>query len=308
MGTSPSDVSPCVFCQTPLSPGPPWSPGRGFRLAFDPFKGRLWAVCSGCSRWSLTPLEDRWESLEACEEAVRSRGEVRLSTLNLTLVDLGDGELIRVDKAPRPEFVDWRYGTRGQEGEAGPGFWTRILSSLPPPPVDGYDPYGHVLSGPPSGSWLASPFLESAGALTYLFSQVPLAQECPACHRPLALKPWDFQGIQMAQRGSSFLVRVFCGMCSTLVELGLEEARATLRLGLSATTPLPSLRQQAGGAAQELEGQGGAGGFLTALSSSGTLLGELDPLGRTALLISLDEIAEAEALEAEWRVAEEMAA
>jgi hypothetical protein len=53
---------------------------------------------------------------------------------------------------------------------------------------------------------------------------------------------------------------------------------------------------------------GGSLEYLRLLSSSRSLLGELDPLQMTGLLISLDELAEMEALESEWRKAEEMAA
>jgi hypothetical protein len=27
-------------------------------------RGRLWAVCSSCGRWTLAPFETRWEVLE----------------------------------------------------------------------------------------------------------------------------------------------------------------------------------------------------------------------------------------------------
>jgi len=41
----------------------------GRRLAFDSAKGRLWVGCPHCSRWNLTPLEERWEPVEECEKA-----------------------------------------------------------------------------------------------------------------------------------------------------------------------------------------------------------------------------------------------
>jgi hypothetical protein len=56
-----------------------------------------------------------------------------------------------------------------------------------------------------------------------------------------------------------------------------------------------------------LDAVGGPLGFLNALSSSRLLLGDMDLSSRAGLIISLDEMAEVEALEAEWREAEEMA-
>jgi hypothetical protein len=72
-------------------------------------------------------------------------------------------------------------------------------------------------------------------------------------------------------------------------------------------TPPGILRELADGASRELNQWGGARELLQALCREGSFLGELSQAWRAALLISLDEVAEAEALEAEWRRAEEMA-
>ena len=40
------------------------------RVAFDPVRGRLWAVCLGCKRWSLAPIESRWEALDELEKGL----------------------------------------------------------------------------------------------------------------------------------------------------------------------------------------------------------------------------------------------
>ncbi len=295
-----------MFCDAPLAQGPPWAPGPGHRLAFDPDRGRLWAVCPRCTRWNLTPLDLRWETLEACKEAVAKRGKGVLSTPHLTLVDVGEGELIQVGQAHRPEFVDWRYGPRLPGYR--PGFWSRLIAGLPSPPLEGYDPYRGILSPPAAGVWLASPFLEVAAPLSYLFTQVPLAPRCPACARPLVLHPWEFQGLRFLSASPSLALLAPCAFCGTRVELGVGAARPTLRLALGVVTPPPVLRGKATEAARELGGVGGGEAFLASLSRDGTSLGEMDALARCALLIALDEMAEADALEAEWRVAEEMAA
>jgi hypothetical protein len=103
----------CLFCHGAL--------GRneaiecfpvGTRLAFDAAHGRLWVVCTGCGRWNLTPLDDRWEAIEACERRYRDT-RVRVSTPNIGLARLAEGvELIRIGAPLRPEFAAWRYGTR----------------------------------------------------------------------------------------------------------------------------------------------------------------------------------------------------
>jgi hypothetical protein len=82
----------------------------GRRLAFDAAKGRLWVVCRHCERWNLSPLEERWEAVEACEEIFLAT-RLRVSTENIGLARHPEGlELVRVGAPQRPEFAAWRYG------------------------------------------------------------------------------------------------------------------------------------------------------------------------------------------------------
>ena len=82
----------------------------GRRLAFDAARGRLWVVCHSCQRWNLTPLEERWEAVEACEKLFRGT-RVRTSSENIGLARHAEGlELVRIGKPLRPEFAAWRYG------------------------------------------------------------------------------------------------------------------------------------------------------------------------------------------------------
>src|SRR4051812_14451805 len=103
--------STCLFCNQALGANERiehFPVGR--RLAFDSKKGRLWAVCSQCGRWNLSPLEERWEAIEECERAFRGT-TVRVSTDNVGLARLPDNmELIRIGAPLRPEFAAWRYG------------------------------------------------------------------------------------------------------------------------------------------------------------------------------------------------------
>lgn len=103
--------STCLICTQPLGTNDSiehFPVGR--RLAFDAAKGRLWVVCPHCSRWNLTPLEERWEAIEECERAFRGT-LVRVSTDNIGLAKLREGtELIRIGAPLRPEFAAWRYG------------------------------------------------------------------------------------------------------------------------------------------------------------------------------------------------------
>lgn len=101
----------CIFCSAKLGSNEAieeFPVGRG--LAFDPWKGRLWAVCSACGRWNLAPIEERWEATESAEKLFRD-SRLRVHSENIGLAKLPDGtRLIRVGDALPREFAAWRYG------------------------------------------------------------------------------------------------------------------------------------------------------------------------------------------------------
>ena len=107
--------STCLFCHGSLGRNESiehFAVGR--RLAFDAKKGRLWVICPGCTRWNLTPLEERWEAIEQCERSFRGT-HVRVSTAHVGMARLRDGlELVRIGEPLRPEFAAWRYGAQIQ--------------------------------------------------------------------------------------------------------------------------------------------------------------------------------------------------
>ncbi len=103
--------STCMFCNHSLGTNEVvehFPVGR--RLAFDTFRGRLWVVCRRCERWNLSPLEERWEAIEECEEVYQSL-RTRVSSENVGLARHREGlDLVRIGEPLRPEFAAWRYG------------------------------------------------------------------------------------------------------------------------------------------------------------------------------------------------------
>ncbi len=101
----------CIFCHGDLARNEAieeFPVGR--RLAFDGARGRLWVVCRRCERWNLSPLETRWEAIEACERAFETT-RMRVATDNIGLAKVKEGlELVRVGDPVRQEFAAWRYG------------------------------------------------------------------------------------------------------------------------------------------------------------------------------------------------------
>lgn len=103
--------SSCLFCQARLGANQiieRFPVGR--RLAFDAARGRLWVVCVACGRWNLSPLEERWEAIEQCEDLFR-RTRLQVSTEQIGLARHAEGlELIRIGRPLRSELAAWRYG------------------------------------------------------------------------------------------------------------------------------------------------------------------------------------------------------
>ncbi|MBW8771673.1 MAG: hypothetical protein JF590_00030, partial [Gemmatimonadetes bacterium] len=62
----------------------------GRRIAFDQARGRLWVICLRCGRWNLTPWEERWEVIEACEKLYRDTTK-RVATEQIGLARVREG-------------------------------------------------------------------------------------------------------------------------------------------------------------------------------------------------------------------------
>ncbi len=88
---------------------------RGERVAFDPVKGRLWAICKGCKRWTLAPIEERWEALEELDKLVMDKARLLSQTDNIALLKAGKLEIVRIGRANLSEQAWWRYGRQLRE-------------------------------------------------------------------------------------------------------------------------------------------------------------------------------------------------
>src|SRR5690606_23163326 len=69
-----------------------------------------WAVCLHCRRWSLAPIEDRWEALEELERASRDRARALAHPDNIAPFRLAHVAIVRVGRARLAEEAWWRYG------------------------------------------------------------------------------------------------------------------------------------------------------------------------------------------------------
>ena len=101
----------CLVCARPFEVNEDleYAPS-GKRLAYDPARGRLWVICRTCRRWSLMPIEDRWEALEELEKVSVDRARLLSQTDNISLMRVGPLEIVRVGQAQLTEEAWWRYG------------------------------------------------------------------------------------------------------------------------------------------------------------------------------------------------------
>jgi hypothetical protein len=277
------------------------------RIAFDPRLGRLWHVCPSCMRWTAAPFEDRWEILEACERAAQRGSSILLQTEHLCLLRTRRAQLIRIGSAPRAEFAGWRYSSLLDAFALRAGLLGRLLR-LPLRPAGGNigaDYHGGVATLPLP--WIGSPFVEHSGLLAALFSSAPLAPSCPACDDPLLILPHEFATLRLTMDAGHATVLAECALCGAEVGVPVRAARPTLRIGLAIVNRPHRDPEKVVRAVTPVDRSGGADAYVARLARGDVTLGALSPKQRLALWISLDESAETEALEAEWRHAEELA-
>lgn len=104
-------ITRCLVCATPFPPNETLEHlPNGDRFAFDPARGRLWAICRHCRRWTLAPIEERWEALDELEKLTRDRAKLLSQTDNVALLRAERVELVRVGRANLREVAWWRYG------------------------------------------------------------------------------------------------------------------------------------------------------------------------------------------------------
>lgn len=271
----------------------------GERLAYDLAKGRLWIVCRPCRRWSLVPMEDRWEALEELEALVtgrtggpRSHGAHLLSkTDNVSLFRAGPLEVVRIGPSEVMEEAWWRYGH--QLGK--PGAVNLRLSGLTRWLLYGTD------------AWRGNRPCPGCG---FVFTELPFSDRKILIVRPLSAT---------GDSSSEPILSRRCPRCKDAEQGGLHlrgsEAEMTLVRVLSfddhAGAPFDRVRS----AALLVRDPGGPSGLLKVLAAHGTPLGNLAPIGTLALEMVTVEARErallrldVEELRFRWRQEEELAA
>lgn len=306
----------CIFCHAPFPENETLEHfRRAGRVAFDPARGRLWALCAACHRWSLAPIEERWEALDELEKVVTDRGRLLSQTDNIALLRAGDLEVVRVGKAGRTEEAWWRYGRDLQ---------ARRKRS-------------HVIQAVEGVAWIAAA-VATGGAMAGVWGagvSVHLARwwrfgstawkgeaACESCGAPMErLKFSETGALMLLSEGDQVIVLRRCPACKAKYGrgqvIGGVAAEHLVRRSLAWHHFSGASEKRVREATAAIEAAGSAEGLTRRVTGQGVRLDglEKDRTAAIALEIAVNEETERRllemevaALEARWKEEEEIAA
>jgi hypothetical protein len=299
----------CAFCNASLDgDGGPSGLGVGRRLAFDEWKGRLWVVCPRCSRWNLTPFDDRLERIEAVARAA-SQGRVAASTDQVSLIRWERYDFVRVGKPLRVELATWRYGERLRNRQRER---MKVVVPLTVAAI-GLGIAANVAAGGGFGvvvwnihriaDWM---YLRMVGARKVTTIESPI---CAHCGSLMRLRVRDVQDARVVpDRHAEMAVVLSCPRCRHEgAQLTGTDAIQVLRQGLTYLNLARGGRRRAEDAAREVDQMGGADRLVRDIAQRELTLRSLRPERGLAFEMAVDERAEVEEIERQWKEAEEIA-
>lgn len=300
----------CAFCGAEFDgDGGPSELGVGRRIAFDEWKGRLWVVCPKCSRWNLTPLDDRLERIEALARAARD-SRLLASTEQVSLLRWQHYDLVRVGKPPRVELAGWRYGERlrARDRERAKVVVPLTLAAV------GLGVAANVAVGGSFGfliwnvgRWSDNLYVWMVGGRRVILTEPPI---CNHCGTLLTVKARHIQHARLLPDAHHDLsVLLSCPQCHHEAALLTgTDAQTAIRQGLTFLNVRRSSRRKADIAARVVDEAGGPERLIRDVARRELTLRSLRPERQLALEMAVDEHAEVLELERRWREAEEQAA
>lgn len=312
----------CLICNRPFErtealPGLP----TGGRVACDPARGRLWALCGGCERWSLAPMESRWEALEDIERLVRDRGRLLAKTDNVALLRAGPLEIVRVGVAGRAEEAWWRYGRQLRQRRRR---WRKLMAAGAL--GAGIAVAGSVATGGGSLAVACLVWDRLSDAVVGVARRLRFGQaawrgdgRCPRCGVAVgSLRFRDRRRLAMDASGGVLEVTVPCLACGRQAGAGLalerREGRHALSRALAYHHFAGASSRRVKEASRLVEVAGGPEQAPSKVAPTPRELGEVGRIGRIALEIAVHEERERRLLEMEiaeleahWRTEETLA-
>ena len=312
----------CLFCHKGFRanrtfPHFPWSR----RIAYDPHRGRLWAICESCRRWTLTPIEDRDTALYELEKAFRDRAKVITGTANISLLAIQDCLVVRVGKAELTEQAWWRYGGELERRKRSFESPRSVMTAYA---YGGLHLLGRVVGlhdEDLSVTWDDQPISDILRWRRFGWAAWHGRVGCPYCKSTLRALRYDMSWWVYPLRAAdgSLEIGVPCPRCDPwtpehVYRIEGPQAQNALRRCLAyqniSGAAEPMIRQ----AVRAIDEAGSAEGFTESAASRRQSLWKMGPVGAIALEISLSETVESrqlelevKALEAYWKQEEELA-
>ena len=306
----------CLTCYTPFETNEllPHMP-HARRVAFDAHRGRLWAVCSACARWTLAPIESRWETLDTLSGLVTGRrARLLKSGENISLLHADGLDIIHVGRAGLPEESWWRYGNELHAREERARKVVRrgkVIDGLVMFAIAGIPFWGH--SNP--AKWLNRARRRSFGGESWRGES-----QCAACGR--ILHTIDFKKldrVRIEHHHDTFRLRYLCTRCDPHVDasghrLGGVTAEHVLKRILAWQNFAGAGANEIGAAMSLLDRYTDPPALIRDMSHQHVGVATLDQRAALALEIALNCDVEARqlanevaALEERWREEEELA-
>ncbi len=309
----------CLVCGRDFAPNDSLEHvDRGRRVAYDPARGRLWLICRACSRWSLVPMESRWEALEELEKLVADRGRLLSSTDNVALLRAGPLEIVRVGGAELREEAWWRYGRELRRRRERYQKLSTAGTVAAAATIAGSWATGGMSFVAAWLVWDRLPGLVTGGARMLRFGRTAWrgGGECERCGRPVDRVRYGHD-LLLRSEGESVGIRVFCLHCGETgggFPLRGREANRTLRRVLAHRHFAGASEGRVDNAARLIEVAGGSGRLPSRILRRATPLHQVGRVGLIALEIAVHEeherrmlSMEVAELEANWRREEELA-
>jgi hypothetical protein len=301
--------SRCGFCNAAFDgDGGPSGLGVGRRIAFDEWKGRLWVVCPKCGRWNLTPFDDRLERIEAVARAA-SQGRIAASTEQVALIRWERYDFVRIGKPLRVELATWRYGERLRNRQRER---MKVVVPLTVAAI-GLGVAANIVAGGGLGFFVWNVhrladgiYLNLVGRRRVDLTEPPI---CAHCGSLMQLRARHVQHARVVpDRHADMAVLLSCPNCKQEgAQVTGTDALQVLRQGLTFLNLRRGGRRRAEDAAREVDQLGGADRLVRDIAHRELTLRSLRPERGLALEMAIDERAEVEELERQWREAEEIA-
>jgi hypothetical protein len=314
--------SRCLFCHRPFSEnGQLAHLPRGRRIAFDPVRGRLWAICGGCHRWNLAPIEEREAALYELERITRDFARPMGHTANVSLLQAGPLTLIRIGEAGLIEQAWWRYGKELKRRKAS---YDSRRSKVTAYTFGAMQYVGDLIGfsdGDVAIDWEDTPVADVLRWRRFGWAAWHGRETCPYCRSTLRALRYDLGWWVYPLRGEGgrLGVGIPCQRCDPwtpekVYELHGDVAENVLRRLLAYQNIGGASDRRITDAAKAIEEAGSAGEYASVVTSQRQSLWKMGATGTIGLEIALNESVEKRLLDLEvralefiWRREEELA-